>query len=1609
LTGKPTPNGGCSFSGSATAPAGSGGIVEEETAYNPVTCQQTVARMSVTSTQLAQLEAKSSTPKTPSETAESIQTAEGVPAPSEPHTSGAQAVTPDVVTYYKSAHTKTLWVDPLGITITSLVADLSWPLYGPNEPVNTAVYSYEFPFDNWSNTGPKGPYKNSVTGVANNEGTKGTVGTSSGWSDSAHEDFYNSDFELILTTILSPPVVFAACGLSYDEAHFHHNIKVYGYKNASMGYLWEDEASGGCANLVHHVNYVGWGWDGPETEYISYNEESGREEGVVPPTSPPAVTTESATGVEPNAATLRGSVNPGGSDAHYYFEYGTSTSYGSDAPTPPGSDAGSGRTSSTVDTNITGLRQGTTYHYRFVASNTNGTSYGADQSFMTPALKPSAVLLPNGSEDIYFRGENGAIWQATGSGGIIELGGSATGSPTAIALSSGEQDVYFAGTNGAIWRWYFNPTSKAWSLSQLGGVTAGEPAVAQADPYSVFFRQTEGCRSCIYQIYESNGSWLSRALGGDAQGNPVAAVTPTGEEQVFWTETGEHGNISEWSSSKPMSEAFEWHFAQDGGTATTEKPAAVVYPNGTESVYFQAREGCILCEDQLYWGGSSWETQWGSGQLAGSPVAIAESESSQRSYWRGSNGAIWYNYGNAADYPFAPVQIGGSATSNPSEIYNPGGTVPTSLYYVDSTLGLEDLYSQNNEWHFKQLCAWPCGQQGPQPPKVTHLSPGNGSGTGGTSVAISGSNFSEVKAVTFSGKNAKSFTVNSSSSITAVAPPGVGTINVTVTTGNGTSPTTGENLFTYSPYTTSAKPSAVLLSDGSEYVYYRGENGAIWQATSYGAVREIGGQAVGNPTAVALSSGEQDVYFTGTNGAIWRWYFNPTSQTWSQTQVGGVTAGEPAVSAGAPYSVYFRQTEGCRSCIYHSHLSSGSWVTEPLGGSAAGNPTVVTREGEEQVFWAENTEGAGTGGISEWYWNSGGWHFARVGGTPTTEKPTVALHSDGTESVFFRAREGCISCIDQLYGNNGKWEIQWIGGDAAGTPVTVDEGDYKANVYWRGNQNEIWDLFGVPTDPGSEWHFNDFGNDPAGDPAEVHNSGGNVSTSLYYIDETGGLTDDYLEGNEWHVKQMCAWPCAAQKPAAPASTWLPQLSTETPEQGIALTATIGEWAAEPSVSYGYKWQDCNGSGESCTNITGVTSSNYTPVAGDVGHTLRVVVTATNSGGSTAASSLASGVIPAGAPANTTLPASSPSTPTEGAAETATSGSWTNSPTSYAYQWRRCNGSGEGCTIISGATTSSHTSAAADVGHTLAVEVTAINGNGAASAVSAATGVVSGIAPSYVGSFGSEGSGNSQFNHPGDVAGDSKGNLWVLDRGNGRVEEFNGKGEYERAFGSSGSGNGQLTSPDGLAVDPKGNVWVVDTGDTRIEEFNEKGEYQKVVGSSGSGGGQFKTPEGIAVDTHNNVWVSDTGNGRLEEFNEKGEFLKAVGSKGSGAGQIGEPEGLAIAPNGNVWVTDWSNNRVDEFNEKGEYVTEFGSEGSGNGQFKQPYGIIVDINGNVWVADTHNYRVQEFNTKGEYVTQFGSKGTGAGQFSFSYPIGLTVNAKREIWVTDSSDNRIEQWK
>ncbi len=126
----------------------------------------------------------------------------------------------------------------------------------------------------------------------------------------------------------------------------------------------------------------------PNTEYhykVSSTDPSGngpQETGTLSFTTPgtPIVTTEPATSMTANSATLNGTVNPNGVNANYYFQYGQSASYGLRTSA---TDVLSNSDTVSVNVIVTGLEAGTEYHSRLVGVSSAGTSYGGNRSFKT--------------------------------------------------------------------------------------------------------------------------------------------------------------------------------------------------------------------------------------------------------------------------------------------------------------------------------------------------------------------------------------------------------------------------------------------------------------------------------------------------------------------------------------------------------------------------------------------------------------------------------------------------------------------------------------------------------------------------------------------------------------------------------------------------------------------------------------------------------------------------------------------------------------------------------------------------------------------------------------------------------------------------------------------------------------------------------------------------------------------------------------------------------------------------------------------------------------------------------------------------------------------------
>jgi fibronectin type 3 domain-containing protein len=229
------------------------------------------------------------------------------------------------------------------------------------------------------------------------------------------------------------------------------------------------------------------------------------------------------------------------------------------------------------------------------------------------------------------------------------------------------------------------------------------------------------------------------------------------------------------------------------------------------------------------------------------------------------------------------------------------------------------------------------------PPTVTGLSPSSGGLGGGTSVAISGSNFTGATGVSFGGVAATSFTVNSDTQITAVAPAAAaaGSVDVTVTNANGTSVTSTADEFSYvSPPTISGQPASLTVNAGQSASFTVSASGPgtltyQWQILSSGTWTNINGATSATFTiaaAAATDAGSYEVTVANAGGSV-------TSNTVTltvNTPAPAAPTGLSATAGDSQVSLSWKSSTGTTSYRIYRGTSPG---TETLLASPKGTAT----------------------------------------------------------------------------------------------------------------------------------------------------------------------------------------------------------------------------------------------------------------------------------------------------------------------------------------------------------------------------------------------------------------------------------------------------------------------------------------------------------------------------------------------------------------------------------------------------------------------------------------------------------------------------------------------
>ncbi|HCO94836.1 MAG TPA: hypothetical protein DIU00_12940 [Phycisphaerales bacterium] len=292
-----------------------------------------------------------------------------------------------------------------------------------------------------------------------------------------------------------------------------------------------------------------------------------------------------------------------------------------------------------------------------------------------------------------------------------------------------------------------------------------------------------------------------------------------------------------------------------------------------------------------------------------------------------------------------------------------------------------------------------------------------------------------------------------------------------------------------------------------------------------------------------------------------------------------------------------------------------------------------------------------------------------------------------------------------------------------------------------------------------------------------------------------------------------------------------------------------------------------------------------------------------------------------------------------------------------------------------------------------------------------------------------GSGDGQLQLPAAMALDAKGNIYIADRVNNRVQKFDPSGKFLMKWGSPGQGEDDFSFPHSIVVDKSGDVYVLDSNG--VQKFTAEGEFLarwkmkiraasrgialdsysniyvtcvgphavlkldnagKVIsqwGCADTGDGQFVGPGNIAVDSSGHILVADSENCLIQRFTSEGRFV----SKWGGQTWTGI-NGMATDASGNLYVA-CGEAEVQKYNPEGKLIFRWGSSGSADGQFQYASSIALGPSGNVYVADEN--RVQKFTSEGEFLAKWGTEGTEDGQFTGLFFI--EVDGSGNMWVGD----------
>ncbi|HEY4301424.1 MAG TPA: hypothetical protein VGM73_11145 [Candidatus Didemnitutus sp.] len=249
-----------------------------------------------------------------------------------------------------------------------------------------------------------------------------------------------------------------------------------------------------------------------------------------------------------------------------------------------------------------------------------------------------------------------------------------------------------------------------------------------------------------------------------------------------------------------------------------------------------------------------------------------------------------------------------------------------------------------------------------------------------------------------------------------------------------------------------------------------------------------------------------------------------------------------------------------------------------------------------------------------------------------------------------------------------------------------------------------------------------------------------------------------------------------------------------------------------------------------------------------------------------------------------------------------------------------------------------------------------------------------------------------------------------------------------------NGSGSFLHPGGVAADTLGNIYIVDTQHNSIKRVTTSGGVSTFAGSGSAGSADgsattatFNAPTGITLGNLNVLYVTDTGNSLIRQIATDGTVTTIAGSPtargntdGTGSGAtFSSPTGIVIdSAFATLYVADTGNNTIRKVTTAGVVTTAAGTAGQPgdadgavtSASFNNPTGLSIDPNNNVYIADTYNNTIRLMDTSGNVTTWAGAAGVsgsydGEGTYAlFDMPYAVALGGTT-IFVADTGNNTI----